>query len=73
MNLKIYLFSHSSQNNFRQLNMKIYILKVVFSRDGRHIVSGWSDGAVRFHTPETGKLVQEVKKQTIDICKKGNL
>ena len=33
---------------------------MLLSQDGRFVVSGWSDGIVRFHTPETGKLVHEV-------------
>ena len=28
-----------------------------FSHDGKMILSGWSDGCIRVHTPETGKVV----------------
>ena len=35
------------------------------SDDGRFVVSGWSDGIVRFHTPETGKLFHEVCRQGV--------
>ena len=34
---------------------------VRLSRDGRHVISGWSDNSVRLHTPETGKLVEEIR------------
>ena len=36
------------------------LTKVLLSDDGRFVVSGWSDGIVRFYTPETGKLFHEV-------------
>ena len=28
--------------------------QVIFTEDGRSIVTGWSDGGVRFYTPESG-------------------
>ena len=34
---------------------------VRLSQDGRHVISGWSDNCVRLHTPETGKLVEEIR------------
>ena len=30
--------------------------QVAFTDDGRSIVTGWSDGGVRFYTPESGNL-----------------
>ena len=30
---------------------------IEFSADGKLILSGWSDGCIRAHTPETGKLI----------------
>ncbi len=30
---------------------------VIFSNDGKQIISGWSDGKIRAFFPETGKLM----------------
>ena len=35
--------------------------RVSLSRDGRHVISGWADGSVRLHGPESGKLVEEIR------------
>ena len=35
--------------------------QVRLSSDGRSVLSGWSDGNVRIYTPETGKLVEEIR------------
>ena len=35
--------------------------QVRLSSDGRSIISGWSDANVRIYTPETGKLVEEIR------------
>ena len=35
--------------------------QVRLTRDGRSVISGWSDGNVRIYTPETGKLVEEIR------------
>ena len=40
-----------------------------FSHDGRSIISGWSDGSIRFFTPQTGRLLfvlKEAHKMTTD-------
>ena len=29
---------------------------MAFTDDGRSVVTGWSDGGVRFYTPESGNL-----------------
>jgi tricorn protease-like protein len=34
---------------------------VCVSRDGRRVVSGWSDGHVRVYTPETGKFLYQIE------------
>ena len=31
------------------------------TQDGRTVVTGWADGAVRLYTPESGSLVEEVR------------
>ena len=36
--------------------------QVKLSKDGRSVISGWSDGNIRIFTPETGKLVEEIRK-----------
>ena len=40
---------------------------MIIGKDGRFIVTGWSDGAVRFYTPETGKQVMEVGLLTFNL------
>jgi WD40 repeat protein len=43
---------------------------IQFTSDGRNIVSGWSDGVVRFFTPQTGRLLYLIKdahKKTSDV------
>ena len=35
--------------------------RVSLSEDGRHVISGWADGAVRLHAPQSGKLVEEIR------------
>ena len=44
------------------LKTRLYkvFLQVIIGKDGRFVVTGWSDGAVRFYTPETGNMVMEV-------------
>ena len=36
-------------------------MQVQFSSDGRSIVSGWSDAAIRLYTPQSGKLSEEIR------------
>ena len=43
------------------MNFKDY-LKVLLTDDGKYVVSGWTDGIVRFYTPQSGKRVHEVEK-----------
>jgi len=33
---------------------------VTFSKDGKYVISGWSDGAIRAFGPQTGKLVYAI-------------
>jgi cilia- and flagella-associated protein 52 len=43
---------------------------IQFTSDGRNIVSGWSDGVVRFFTPQSGRLLYLIKdahKKTSDV------
>ena len=35
--------------------------RVTTSHDGRYLISGWADCSVRLHTPESGKLVEEIR------------
>ena len=35
--------------------------QVRVARDGRSVISGWSDGNVRIFTPESGNMVEEVR------------
>ena len=35
--------------------------RVCLSRDGRYLISGWADSSVRLHTPQSGKLVEEIR------------
>ena len=37
---------------------------IVFTKDGKCILSGWSDGCIRCYTPQTGKLIY-----MIQVCK----
>ena len=34
---------------------------IVFSKDGKSIISGWSDGCIRCFTPQTGKLIYMIQ------------
>ena len=34
---------------------------ILFSQDGKSIISGWSDGCLRSHTPQSGKLLYSIQ------------
>ena len=34
---------------------------ILFSKDGKSILSGWSDGCLRSHTPQSGKLMYSIQ------------
>ena len=40
-------------------------LCIIFTKDGKSILSGWSDGCVRCFTPQTGKLIYMIQVCTI--------
>ena len=33
---------------------------LLFSQDGKSMISGWSDGCIRSHTPQSGKLLYSI-------------
>ena len=40
---------------------------LLFSQDGKSMISGWSDGCIRSHTPQSGKLLYSITVCIIHI------
>ena len=39
---------------------------ILFAKDGKSILSGWSDGCLRSHTPQSGKLMYSIQVRKVE-------
>lgn len=39
---------------------------ILFTKDGKSILSGWSDGCLRSHTPQSGKLMYSIQVRKVE-------